>query len=156
MALALLIFGFAFVAVGVRNTQAELSALIGADFSGANSFWTYIAGIFAAGAIGYYPPMREASRLTITLIVVVLLLDNQGVFEQLQKTLAAPPSSAPTPAPGAASPSIITGGKQSRADQAVLDGAVQGGINAVKIAGMTVIPGGDVLGAALSAALGGF
>ena len=155
MALALLIFGFAFVAVGVRNTQAELSALIGADFSGANSFWTYIAGIFAAGAIGYYPPMREASRLTITLIVVVLLLDNQGVFEQLQKTLAAPPSSAPTPAPGAASPSIITGGKQSRADQAT-QGAVQGGINAAESAAMAAIPGGDVLGAALSAALGGF
>lgn len=107
MALALLLFGFAFVAIGVRNTQSQISGLLASDFSGAGSFWYFIAGIAAAGALGFYTPLRGASRGLILLLIVVLILSNEGFFAQLQLALKNPtPSAAPAP-PAAPTASVI-------------------------------------------------
>lgn len=118
MALALLLFGFAFVAIGVRNTQSQISGLLASDFSGAGSFWYFIAGIAAAGALGFYTPLRGASRGLILLLIVVLILSNEGFFAQLQLALKNPtPSTAPAP-PAAPTASVI-GSAASAVNQAL-------------------------------------
>lgn len=101
MGLALLIIGVLLAGVGIRGTQGQLAALLVGDFSGAGSFWYWIAGLFFAGSIGYYPAAREVSRLTIILILLVLLLSNQGFWAKLVDQLKAPKTSA-APGPEAA------------------------------------------------------
>lgn len=99
MALALIVIGLALISSGVQNTQAQLTALLAADFTGAGSFWYYILGISAAGAVGYYQPLQGTSRLLILLLLLVLLLDNNGFFSALSSAVANPVAATPTPAP---------------------------------------------------------
>jgi hypothetical protein len=107
VALALLIFGFAFVAIGVRNTLSTASRLVSTDFSGAGSFWYFIAGIFIVGALGFYTPLRGASRGVILLLILVLILSNEGFFAQLLAALKSPAAATADAAPAAPAPSII-------------------------------------------------
>ena len=94
MGFALLIIGLALVSSGLQNTYPTLGATLKSDFSGTGSFWYFITGIFAVGALGYYEPLKGASRLFILLIVIVLMFDNQGFFAQLRAALSSPKPSA--------------------------------------------------------------
>ena len=104
MPLALLLTGLTLTSVGIQGTQATLTGLLASDLTGAGSFWYYIAGIFAVGSLGYYPPTQGVSRLLIVLIILVLLLSNEGFWVALQNgiktpTAAAAPPATPTPQP---------------------------------------------------------
>lgn len=95
MPVALLIIGVILAIVGLRDRQAQLGAQLAADFSGAGSFWTFVGGVGAVGALGLYAPARDVSRAMLGLIVLVFILSNRGVFANLQAALASPQSAAP-------------------------------------------------------------
>lgn len=95
MPIALLIIGILVVIAGVKNNASLLEQTIVSDFSGAGSFWYWIAAVLAVGSLGYYQPAKQVSHLFLALIVLVFLLSNGGVFEQLQKAVQSP---SPAPA----------------------------------------------------------
>ena len=84
------LFGIILIVAGVRGRitsgNPSLVSLIKDDFTGTNPFWKWMLAIFLIGAVGYIPDMRPVSRGFMALVIVVFLLDNQGVFAQLQKT----------------------------------------------------------------------
>lgn len=113
MAFALIIIGLALISTGVQNTQSQLTAAVASDFTGAGSFWYWIAGAIAAGAIGYYSPFQGASRLFLGLIILVFLLDNTGFFaafaSAIQNPVAAPSNAGSAPSAGAAAVGALAG-----------------------------------------------
>lgn len=137
MGIALLIIGLALVSTGVKNTQGALSAQLKSDFSGAGSFWYFIAGIFGLGAVGYYAPLQGASRLLIVLVILVLLLDNKGFFANLQSALGNPTPSTPTPADAAAASGASAASPTG--------GIVNQGLTALAGAAFSGTPGAGIL-----------
>lgn len=100
MPFALLLFGLLLVIAGARGKTPDLGALLVSDFSGAGNFFYWFAAIGCTGALGYYPPIKQPSRMFLALILIVMFLANKGVFAQLQSELAN--IKAPTPASEAA------------------------------------------------------
>lgn len=137
MALALFFFGFIFVVSGIKGTQSQLASLFASEFSGAGNFWAFIVGIFFLGALGYYPPLRNTSRLLIGLVLVVLILSNGGFWQNLVAAVQNParmaaPDEAPVPEPvdvkdaakaiGATKGSVGSGNPADDDDLAAQDG----------------------------------
>lgn len=83
MALALFFIGLILVITGVKGTQGQLASLLASEFTGAGNFWAFIFGIFFLGALGYYPPLRNTSRMLIGLTLLVLILSNGGFWQNL-------------------------------------------------------------------------
>lgn len=91
-----LIIGLVMVTASVRDTigdwkdasgqsQAGLLTLLHDDLTGKNNFAYWILAILLVGAIGYIRPLQPVSRAFLVLVVIVLVLSNQGVFEQFQQ-----------------------------------------------------------------------
>jgi hypothetical protein len=97
-----LLIGAALVASGVRNTQGRLGQLIAADFTGPNNFWFWIAAIGVVGSIGYVPGARGMSRAFLLLILIVMVLSDQGFFAKAVATIEGLQPTPATPAPGQA------------------------------------------------------
>lgn len=107
MPLALIIIGSVLIITGFRNTQGEFGALLASDFSGSGNFFMYILGIAVLGGAGSNKTLQAPSRLLIVLVLLVLLLSNQGFFAQLSAALSgtitpatAPQTPVPTSSPG--------------------------------------------------------
>lgn len=96
MALALFFIGLILVVSGIKGTQSQLATLLASEFTGDNNFWAFIVGIFFLGALGYYPPLRNTSRLLIGLVLVVLVLSNGGFWQKLTAAIGNPVSAVPT------------------------------------------------------------
>jgi hypothetical protein len=83
------LFGLVLIVAGVRGNivsgNPSLVSLIKDDFSGSDPFWKWMLAILLIGAIGYVPNLRPISRGFMALVIIVFLLDNQGVFTQLTK-----------------------------------------------------------------------
>jgi hypothetical protein len=109
MPLALIIVGLVLVSTGVQGTQGQLAALIVSDFTGAGNFFYFIVGIATVGALGYYSPLQNSSRLIILLLVIVLILSNRGFFAALQSAVSGA-SANKTPAPALPVPTVAPGG----------------------------------------------
>jgi hypothetical protein len=84
------LFGIVLIVAGVRgaitNGNPSLVSLVKDDFTGNDPFWKWMLAILLIGAIGYIPDMRPISRGFMALVIVVFVLDNQGVFTQLTNT----------------------------------------------------------------------
>jgi hypothetical protein len=100
MQIALILIGVLLLATGVQGTQGSLASQLASDFgTGSGSFWYFIVGIFAVGALGYYQPFGGASKWLLALVILVLLVANEGFFTQLQAALSQPlPASPVAPA----------------------------------------------------------
>ena len=106
MAVGLIILGIALLAVGIKGTQNELAALLADDFTGEGNFWFFIAGLFFLGALGYFQPLRNTSRLLIALTLLVFILANGGFWTNLVAAIKNPGAgikAAETPVPEPAS-----------------------------------------------------
>jgi hypothetical protein len=116
MAYVLIFFGLLLTVAGVRNTHVDqggnpgLFTLLRGDFTGSNSFIYWLGAIAIVGGLGYIPGIQKVSNAFLALILIVLVLSNQGVFAQFQSALqtsTTPP--APTIAPAAtAIPTTVT------------------------------------------------
>jgi hypothetical protein len=113
MPLGFLILGAIVLVTALRNTHKQLGAMLAEDFSGTGSFVYWIAALAIVGGLGYVPSFQAPSRALIVLLLVVLLLSNQGFFTQFSAALSTAQPLAPTAAGGvvlaSATQSIIPG-----------------------------------------------
>lgn len=84
MPYALLLIGAVMLAAGIRNTYKDLWALVENDFVGSSGFLSWVAAIAVVGGIGYIPKLKPLSVAFMTLLLIVLVLSNGGVFAKLQ------------------------------------------------------------------------
>lgn len=85
MPYALLLIGAILLVAGLRNTYAELWELVKGDFTAEGGFLTWVAAIAVVGGIGYIPRLRSLSIAFMTLLLLVLVISNGGVFAKLQE-----------------------------------------------------------------------
>ena len=85
MPFVLILFGAILFVAAVQNNQAALWALVKNDFSGKDSFAVWIIAIIAIGSLGYIKSLRTLSISIMTLLLLVLVISNKGVFSQLQQ-----------------------------------------------------------------------
>jgi len=105
MAVAFLIIGVALILTAYRNTQAELFQLLQSDAGG---YVKWAAAILAIGAIGYIPDMQKVSRALLALVLLVIVISNQGAFQNFKTavTSSIPQATVPQTAPLAGQPEI--------------------------------------------------
>lgn len=96
MPFVLLFFGLVLFIAGIKGTQGTLWELVKGDFTGSNSFLVWIAAIAVIGGIGYIPKLKPFSVAFMTLLLLVLVLSNKGVFARLQSFVLNPISSPPS------------------------------------------------------------
>lgn len=85
MPFILIFTGLALLLTGIKGDPDKLYTLLKGDFTGPNSYLYWIFSIFVLGVIGYIPALQKFSRLFIVLVVIVLLIHNQGFFVQFQR-----------------------------------------------------------------------
>lgn len=85
MPYALLLIGAILLVAGLRNTYADLWGLVRGDFTAQGGFITWVAAIAVVGGLGYVPKLRSLSVAFMTLLLLVLVLSNGGVFAKLQQ-----------------------------------------------------------------------
>lgn len=114
MPFAIIVIGILMIVVAIRNTYADLGKEIVDDFTGPTNFWYWITALFIIGAVGYIEELKKASDLMLALVLISLILSNQGFFakfvEQLKSGSAtAPPPGPPPPSLGGTGPASATG-----------------------------------------------
>lgn len=87
MPYALLIIGAVLLVAAVRNTYKDLWALVESDFSGTGGFLSWVAAIAVIGGLGYIPKLKPLSIALMTLLLIVLVISNGGVFAKLQAAI---------------------------------------------------------------------
>lgn len=89
MAYVLLIVGLMLTIAGVRNTHHDLFALVEGDFAGPNSFIYWLAAIAIVGGAGYVETLEPLSTAFLTLVLIVLVLNqkNTGLFQNFTNAL---------------------------------------------------------------------
>jgi len=99
---------------GIRNTYADLWNLVRNDFTSQGGFLSWVAAIAIVGALGYVPKLKPLSVAFMTLLLIVLVISNGGVFAKLQSFIQsgaggrnAPPITPTQTVPGASAPSAI-------------------------------------------------
>lgn len=85
MPFVLILFGAVLLVAGIRNTYKDLWTLVKGDFTEQGGFLTWVAAIAVVGGMGYIPKLKPLSVAFMTLLLLVLVLSNGGVFAQLQK-----------------------------------------------------------------------
>ncbi len=93
MAFVFLVIGIIFLVAAVRGKHELLFDTLKDDFTGRNNFVFWGLAFFLIGAIGYYKPARMVSNAFMVLLIVVILLSNEGFprkfMEQLNATTRA-------------------------------------------------------------------
>ena len=84
MPYALILIGAVMLVAGIRNTYAQLWSLIEGDFTSQGGFLAWVAAIAVVGGLGYIPKLKPLSIAFMTLLLIVLVLSNGGVFAKLQ------------------------------------------------------------------------
>lgn len=96
-----LIVGVVMVVSAVRNTNQQLVQLLKGDFTGKGNFLYWLLSILVIGAVGYIPDLKPVSRAFLVLVIIVLFLNNRGVFSQftaaINKTQSASATTNATP-----------------------------------------------------------
>jgi hypothetical protein len=94
MPLAVLLLGTVLLISGWRGTYADIGSRFATDITG---FLPWLAAVVAIGAIGYVPELQGFSNALLALVILVILLANQGVFAQWAQIAQSPPqTTAPT------------------------------------------------------------
>lgn len=88
MPYALILIGLMLTIAGVRDKQNELFTLIRNDFSGPNSFIYWMGAIAVIGGVGYIPNLKGLSQAFMALVLLVLVIQNKGVFANFTSALS--------------------------------------------------------------------
>lgn len=108
MPFLLIIAGVLLVVVGIRNTASQLGQLIVGDFTGPGNFFYWIAAILIIGLLGEIDELETPSRMMLALVLLALLLSNQGFFTKFVEQLKQGSAQAPPPGPPNPNPSMGT------------------------------------------------
>lgn len=95
MPFALVTAGLIMIITGATGCHKAFGNLLAGEFSGNKNFAYWLASIGAVGALGYVDALRTFSHVFMTLIIVVMLLSNQGFFAQLSQALSSGPKTVP-------------------------------------------------------------
>lgn len=107
-----IIIGLVMVTASVRDTvsdtkdtsgavsQKGLVSLVQQDFTGKGNFIYWVLSILVIGALGYIEPLKPVSRAFMMLVVIVLFLSNQGVFQKFQNAIGETQDSSTSPIVG--------------------------------------------------------
>lgn len=88
MALVFLALGTVLIITGVKGDPTQLFTLIQNDFknqANKKGYVYWMLAILVLGSIGYVDRFAKLSRALLLLVILVLLLHNQGFFAQLFK-----------------------------------------------------------------------
>ena len=108
MPFVIILVGLLAVISTVKGTYRDLGTEIVTDLKGSAGNVGYIywvSSIVAIGAVGYYTPLQKFSRLFMFLIIIGMVLSNQGLFAKIQEALKSTgttPSAAPSGSQAAA------------------------------------------------------
>lgn len=108
MPYAFIVVGLIMIVTGARNTFRQFGAQVAGDFTGPGNFTWWIASLGAVGAVGYIPKLRPVSISFMTLIVLVFVLAEKGLFPKLTAALKAGPTAPSAAAPSASSTGFLT------------------------------------------------
>jgi len=99
MPIALVIFGVFLLVAAVRWDKggSDVWTLLQSDLQGKSvttgkqtgSFFAWAAAIILIGAVGYIDELKPVANTMLALVIVVLLLSNNGFFAQLQQDITA-------------------------------------------------------------------
>ena len=99
MPIALIIFGVFLLVAAVRwdDGGSDVWTLLQSDLQGKSvttgkqqgNFFAWAAAIVLIGAVGYIDELKPVANTMLALVIVVLLLSNNGFFAQLQKDVTA-------------------------------------------------------------------
>lgn len=121
MPFALVFIGLVLIVTGAKGTHAALGRQISSDFTGEGNFFHWFLAIGFLGILGSIKEFRDFSRIFMTLILVSMILSNEGFFTKLLssiKTGPVPPESEIEEENESAAPpplKIIPGGPVDRA-----------------------------------------
>jgi hypothetical protein len=87
MPFALATIGLLLIIAGARGTYGDLKKLLVSDFTGENNFFYWIASIGAVGTIGYIPDFEKFSRTFIALIIIAMIIRQEGFFDKFVSAL---------------------------------------------------------------------
>lgn len=97
MPIAFVIFGVFLLLAAVRwnSGGSEVWTLLKSDLQGKSvttgkqtgNFFAWAAAIILIGAVGYIDELKPIANTMIALVIVVLLLSNNGFFAQLQQDI---------------------------------------------------------------------
>ena len=99
MPYALIIIALLLLSAAYNGTTQQLQALVVKDFTGTNNFIYWLGALSIVGAIGFYSPLEKISRGFLLLIIVVMVVENGGVFQQLTSAIQNFQAPAATPDP---------------------------------------------------------
>jgi hypothetical protein len=89
MPFALITVGILLFMTALNNTWRAFGSQVYKDlFSESGGFVYWVAGITIVGLIGYVPSLKRPSDLFMVLIIIAMLLQNKGFFQELQQGLA--------------------------------------------------------------------
>lgn len=107
MPFALVTIGLLLFVTGAKDTYKALGAQVASDFTGPGNFTYWLAAIGAMGALGYIEAFKPFSRAFMVLIIVSMVLANQGFFAKLTAAIKSGPDKSPVADPVAsANPSV--------------------------------------------------
>lgn len=96
------IIGVVLLITGVRgtvvNTNPNLVDLVKADLTGTPNYIEWAFAILLIGSLGYIDALKGLSRAFMTLIIIVLIIDNKGFFAELVNSVKQISQNPPTPA----------------------------------------------------------
>lgn len=85
MGLLFFVIGAVLLTSTIRGSQNELFQLLAADVP---DVVEQVGAIVLIGMLGYLPGMQTPSRALLALVIIVVLLDEQGAWRAIQQTLA--------------------------------------------------------------------
>lgn len=83
-----IIVGIVLTIAAVRGTNTQLVGLLKGDFTGKGNFIYWTLAILVIGALGYSKSLQPLSRAFMALVIIVLFLDNKGVFAQFNSAIS--------------------------------------------------------------------
>jgi hypothetical protein len=83
-----IVVGLVMIVSSVKGTNQQLVKLLKSDFTGKGNFIYWSLAILAIGAVGYIQELKPVSRAFLVLVVIVLFLENKGVFTEFSQAIA--------------------------------------------------------------------
>ena len=114
MIFGILLIGIILIDTSLKGTNKELGDQLAADFLGTDGFMLWAGSFVGVGLIGYIPGLQRTSHYLLALLIVVIVVRNQGLFAQAQDALLVASKKGPAPAqPPPADPSSSSGSGSS-------------------------------------------
>ncbi len=105
MPLLFFIVGATLLVSTVRGSQNVLFQLLAADVPAVTE---QVGAIVLIGMLGYLPGMQTPARALLALVIIVVLLDEQGAWAAIQQTLSAAQSGQEPSIPTAQAVTVVS------------------------------------------------